>query len=130
MVSRAYERTSVIITTNLPFENWTEVLGSERLPTGCTSLRQMGKAADSSTPRPASNGNNSRASPGGAGIAHIYSLTSPPASCSLAAMEVTHFSPVLYRRFPDGRKPETMPTTKSTIFDSIKRSKVCRIFSH
>lgn len=30
-VSRAYERTSVIITTNLPFENWTEVLGSERL---------------------------------------------------------------------------------------------------
>jgi DNA replication protein DnaC len=31
VVSRAYERTSVIITTNLPFENWTEVLGSERL---------------------------------------------------------------------------------------------------
>jgi len=30
-VSRAYERTSVIITTNLPFEQWTEVLGSERL---------------------------------------------------------------------------------------------------
>ena len=31
VVSRAYERTSVVITTNLPFENWTEVLGSERL---------------------------------------------------------------------------------------------------
>jgi DNA replication protein DnaC len=31
VISRAYERTSVIITTNLPFENWTEVLGSERL---------------------------------------------------------------------------------------------------
>ena len=31
MVSRAYERTSLIVTTNLPFENWTEVLGSERL---------------------------------------------------------------------------------------------------
>jgi len=31
VVSRAYERTSLIVTTNLPFENWTEVLGSERL---------------------------------------------------------------------------------------------------
>jgi DNA replication protein DnaC len=31
VLSRAYERQSVIITTNLPFENWTEVLGSERL---------------------------------------------------------------------------------------------------
>lgn len=29
--SRAYERTSLIVTTNLPFEHWTEVLGSERL---------------------------------------------------------------------------------------------------
>ena len=35
VVSRAYERTSLIVTTNLPFENWTEVLGSERL-TGAT----------------------------------------------------------------------------------------------
>jgi len=31
VVSCAYERTSLIITTNLPFEAWTEVLGSERL---------------------------------------------------------------------------------------------------
>ena len=31
VVSRAYERTSLIMTTNLPFEAWTEVLGSERL---------------------------------------------------------------------------------------------------
>jgi DNA replication protein DnaC len=31
IVSRAYERTSVLVTTNLPFEQWTEVLGSERL---------------------------------------------------------------------------------------------------
>jgi DNA replication protein DnaC len=31
VIGSAYERQSLIITTNLPFENWTEVLGSERL---------------------------------------------------------------------------------------------------
>ncbi len=31
VVSRVYERTSLIMTTNLPFEQWTEVMGSERL---------------------------------------------------------------------------------------------------
>ena len=31
VVSRAYERTRLIVTTNLPFEQWPEVLGSERL---------------------------------------------------------------------------------------------------
>ena len=31
VISTAYERTSIIPTTNLPFEQWTEVLGSERL---------------------------------------------------------------------------------------------------
>ena len=31
VVSRAYEQQSVIITTNLPFEQWVEVCGSERL---------------------------------------------------------------------------------------------------
>lgn len=31
VASRAYERTSLIVTTNLPFEQWTEVMGSERL---------------------------------------------------------------------------------------------------
>ena len=31
VVSRAYERVSLIVTTNLPFEQWTEVMGSERL---------------------------------------------------------------------------------------------------
>ncbi|QGQ24663.1 ATP-binding protein [Gimesia benthica] len=35
VISTAYERFSLIVTTNLPFENWTEVLGSERL-TGAT----------------------------------------------------------------------------------------------
>jgi DNA replication protein DnaC len=31
VISTAYERTSVILTTNLPFERWVEVLGCERL---------------------------------------------------------------------------------------------------
>lgn len=35
VIATAYERTSLMVTTNLPFENWTEVLGSERL-TGAT----------------------------------------------------------------------------------------------
>jgi len=35
VISTAYERTSLVVTSNLPFENWTEVLGSERL-TGAT----------------------------------------------------------------------------------------------
>ena len=35
IISTAYERQSLIVTTNLPFENWTEVLLNERL-TGAT----------------------------------------------------------------------------------------------
>ena len=31
VIATAYERSSLVVTTNLPFENWTEVLGSERL---------------------------------------------------------------------------------------------------
>jgi DNA replication protein DnaC len=31
IIATAYERQSLVVTTNLPFENWTEVLGSERL---------------------------------------------------------------------------------------------------
>jgi len=31
VVSRAYERTSLMVTTNLPFEEWTAVMGNERL---------------------------------------------------------------------------------------------------
>jgi IstB-like ATP binding protein len=34
VISTAYERTSLIVTTNLPLESWTEVLGSERLTGG------------------------------------------------------------------------------------------------
>jgi len=31
IISRSYERLSLIVSTNLPFEQWTEVMGSERL---------------------------------------------------------------------------------------------------
>jgi DNA replication protein DnaC len=31
VIATAYERNSIIVTTNLPFENWPEVLGNERL---------------------------------------------------------------------------------------------------
>jgi DNA replication protein DnaC len=35
VISTAYERSSVLVTTNLPYAEWKEVLGSERL-TGAT----------------------------------------------------------------------------------------------
>jgi DNA replication protein DnaC len=31
VISRAYERLSLIVTTNLPFESWVEIFGCERL---------------------------------------------------------------------------------------------------
>jgi DNA replication protein DnaC len=31
IIATAYERQRLVVTTNLPFESWTEVLGSERL---------------------------------------------------------------------------------------------------
>jgi len=31
VISRRYERGSIIITSNLPFDEWTEVFGAERL---------------------------------------------------------------------------------------------------
>jgi DNA replication protein DnaC len=31
VVSKAYERTSLLVTTNLPFENWVEIMVSERM---------------------------------------------------------------------------------------------------
>ena len=31
LISQRYERSSTLITSNLPFEEWTETLGSERL---------------------------------------------------------------------------------------------------
>lgn len=31
VIGQAYERSSVIVTTNLPFEKWTEIMGGERL---------------------------------------------------------------------------------------------------
>ena len=60
VISTAYERTSLIVTTNLPFESWTEVLGSERL-TGatldrlthrCRIIETKGESYRLPTPRP------------------------------------------------------------------------------
>jgi DNA replication protein DnaC len=31
VISRAYERTSLMVTSNLPFEEWTEIMGNERM---------------------------------------------------------------------------------------------------
>jgi DNA replication protein DnaC len=31
VISQAYERHSLMVTSNLPFQEWTEILGSERL---------------------------------------------------------------------------------------------------
>jgi DNA replication protein DnaC len=39
VISRAYERRSLIVTSNLPFESWPEVFGSERLPGAKRSFR-------------------------------------------------------------------------------------------
>ena len=59
VISRAYERQSLMVTTNLPFEHWTEILGSERL-TGAlldrlthryTSSKPTARATDSNRPR-------------------------------------------------------------------------------
>jgi len=44
VVSRTHERTSLVVTTNLPFENWTEVLGSERLTHRVHILEANGKS--------------------------------------------------------------------------------------
>jgi DNA replication protein DnaC len=72
VIGTAYERTSVVVTTNLPFEQWPEVLGSERLTgaaldrlthrctileTGSESYRlrdakRRGRSAAGSPPRP------------------------------------------------------------------------------
>ena len=65
MISRAYERTSVIVTTNLPFEQWTEVLGSERL-TGAT-LDRLTHRCRSSRPTGRATGCASRSGVSGVG---------------------------------------------------------------
>jgi len=64
VISTAYERTSMIVTTNLPFESWTEVLGSERL-TGatldrlthrCRIIETRARVTGSTTPKPGADG--------------------------------------------------------------------------
>ena len=52
VISTAYERTSLIVTSNLPFESWTEVLGSERL-TGATLDRLTHRSRRPAVKQPA-----------------------------------------------------------------------------
>lgn len=48
VIATAYERNSLVVTTNIPFENWTEVLGSERL-TGAALDRLTHRCSQSPT---------------------------------------------------------------------------------
>jgi DNA replication protein DnaC len=57
VISTAYERTSLIVTSNLPFESWTEVLGSERL-TGATLDRLTHRCRIIEMIRPGSDGDS------------------------------------------------------------------------
>jgi len=49
VISRAYEHHSLMVTTNLAFEEWAEIFGSERL-SGATSWKLTEKAIDSDRP--------------------------------------------------------------------------------
>lgn len=64
VISAAYERSSVIMTTSLPFEQWTEVLGSKRMAGGmldrlthrCLILEPVAKVIACRTPSGAAAG--------------------------------------------------------------------------
>ena len=45
VISQRYERGSIVITSNLPFDEWTEIFGSERL-TGAILDRLIPARAD------------------------------------------------------------------------------------
>jgi len=59
VISTAYERTSLIVTANLPFESWIEVLGSSGSPElldgsthRCRIIETKGASYRLKTPRP------------------------------------------------------------------------------
>ncbi len=51
--SQRYERASVLVTSNLPFDEWTEVLGSERLTGALLERRQLSPQAQPPQTEPA-----------------------------------------------------------------------------
>ena len=62
VIATAYERNSLIVTTNLPFENWTEVLGRERL-TGAALDRLTHRCPRTNSAAISSAGSSASASP-------------------------------------------------------------------
>jgi DNA replication protein DnaC len=46
VISTAYERSSVIVTTNLPFEEWKDELGSERLRVQVSTDSRIGSIVE------------------------------------------------------------------------------------
>ena len=47
--SQRYEQASTLVTSNLPFNEWTEIFGSERLT---SAARRAARSADASRPHP------------------------------------------------------------------------------
>ena len=102
VISTAYERSSVIVTTNLPFEEWTEVLGSERL-TGATLDRLTHRCTILETGRESYRLKEARSGVGGRRQNHRLWLSARDrAKCNLKAPGATFFGrPAL--RFLGGR---------------------------
>ena len=102
VISTAYERSSVIVTTNLPFEEWTEVLGSERL-TGATLDRLTHRCTILETGRESYRLKEAPSGVGGRRQNHRLWLSARDrAKCNLKAPGATFFGrPAL--RFLGGR---------------------------
>ena len=51
LFSQRYERGSILVTSNLPFDEWTEVFGSERLTGALLEPRRHGAGEARKAPR-------------------------------------------------------------------------------
>jgi len=116
VLSTAYERQSLIVTTNLPFEQWTEVLGSERL-TGaaldrlthrCHILEAKAKASGSGTPADGSGEQPARPEPAILGATSYPGVDSThPQRCTFRPPRAALFnrrSQIAEIRLPNGTR--------------------------